>query len=91
MRRKGELSKAAMDRLWPHQVALPAPLISARFTEIVRASLALGACERTHSFRRDGLDYVVHCFARPEDAEGFELQFGGEMLRAKDRPRWPGE
>jgi hypothetical protein len=90
MRRRGELSKGMIDRNWPHQVALPAPVVVARFNEINEAARRLSACTRTHAFRRDDVDHVVYCFGRPEDGEVFQLQFGGEMLRAKDRPRWPG-
>jgi hypothetical protein len=35
-----------------------------RFKEITQARRALSACERTHTFRRHDLDYVVYCFAR---------------------------
>ena len=55
----------------PNQVALPAPVVAGRFKEITQVSRALSACERTHTFRRDDLDYVVYCFARVEDAEAF--------------------
>jgi hypothetical protein len=88
MRRRGELSKGMIDRDWPHQVALPSPVVVARFKEINEAARRLSACPRTHAFRRDDIDYVVYCFARPEEANAFLDQFGGELMRPEDRPRW---
>jgi hypothetical protein len=88
MGRRGELSKGMIDRDWPHQVALPATVVIARFKEVHETSRRLSACPRTHAFRRDDIDYVVYCFARPEEANAFHGQFGGEMMRPQDRPRW---
>src|SRR5262245_17432325 len=92
-RRKGELSKAAIDSGWPHQVALRADqcvgaeyMTARRFCE----GEGLSLCERGHSFRRDDRDYVVFCFAAREDAELFRQRFGGEITDPATRSRWSG-
>ena len=88
MWRRGELSKGMIDRDWPHQVALPAHVVVARFKEIQEAAGRLSACTRTHAFRRDDVDHVVYCFAMVDDAKCFKALFGGELMRPEDRPRW---
>jgi hypothetical protein len=89
MRRRGELSKEMIDRDWPHQVALPSPVVVDRFKEVQETCHRLGACPRTHAFRRDDRDHVVYCFAGPDQAKMFQAQFGGDTMGPKDRPRWP--
>jgi hypothetical protein len=88
--RKGELSKAMIDREWPHQVVLPAyccggsNYVTMRlFCEAERLSL----CVRGHSSRRNDTDFVVFCFAERPDAEQFQTRLGGEFIDPKDRPR----
>jgi hypothetical protein len=41
---------------------------------------AFSVAPRTLSMQRDDLDFVVFCFAKPEDAEAFCKEFGGERL-----------
>lgn len=89
--RKGELSKAAIDREWPYQVALPAEQV--RGSEYVTKHefcRDLSLCTRGHTFQRDGRYYVVFCFAEKAHADLFRERFGGECMDPKDRPRWPG-
>jgi len=91
--RKGELSKAMMDRQWPHQVALPAYRCTGHtyltmqfFCEAQRLSL----CTRRHCYRENDVDMTVFCFAERNHAEKFRDRFGGDFLDPKDRPKWPG-
>jgi hypothetical protein len=89
--RRGELSKAAIDRNWPHQVALHAEHCSGHGYVTIRLFCeGLSLCPRGHFFRRDNADMNVFCFAEREHAERFRERFGGELIDPKDRPKWPG-
>ena len=85
--RKGEMTKSAIDRGWPHQVALPSPQVVRQFSEIMTCCRSLSACVRGHWFRRDDVDFVVKCFAEEAQAATFAAQFGGEYMTPKTRPR----
>ena len=91
--RKGELSKAMMDRDWPHQIALPAYRCMGHeyltihiFCQAERLSL----CRRRHSYRQNDVDMTVFCIAEREHADQFQARFGGELIDPATRPRWPG-
>lgn len=88
--RKGELSKAAIDRGWPFQVALEARFcMGDNFIKHRLYCRELSLCARGHSFYRENRDYHVFCFAIREHAESFAKRFRGEFMDAKDRPTWP--
>ena len=85
--RKGELSPAAVDRGWPHQVALRADRVVRDFHIIAEFCSELSLCARGHSVN-DGTDwYRVYCFAKPEDAATFAARFGGERFDPTHRGR----
>ena len=89
--RKGELSKAAIDRGWPHQVALVADRCSGHNYVIIRHFCeGLSLCPRGHFFYRDGVGRNVLVFAQRTHVEQFLARFGGEFIDSKNRPRWPG-
>lgn len=85
MRRKGELSPAAIDRGWPHQVALPARFCErGGYEEIHEFCKDLSLSSRGHSvFDREWFN--VYCFANAADAEKFIQRFGGEKFDPKQR------
>ena len=89
--RRGELSKATIDRDWPHQVALPAyRWTGGNYVTIRLFCEGLTLCPRGHSFYQDGTDMNVFCFAEREHAEQLRERFGGEFIDPRDRPKWPG-
>ena len=81
IRRKGELSPAAIDRAWPHQVVLPASASrNGGYKVIHEFCKELTLCPRGHSVFCDEW-FDVYCFAEREHAEKFMARFGGRPFR----------
>lgn len=91
MRRKGELSKHAIDKGWPYQVPLVDAGLGSQYRRIVAFCRGLSLCPRRHGFVADGKHHRVYCFAVKDHAEAFAAEFGSALLDPKDRPRWPGK
>lgn len=85
VRRKGELTKAAINRGWPHQIAISAGIASmfGRHREIAAFEAASTCCSRGHSFCRHDVWHRVFCFSERADAEKFLEIFGGEWFDPK--------
>lgn len=86
--RKGELSKAAIDRGWPHQVAMEERFCTGHnYCKLRYFCAELSLCQRGHTFYRDGTFFNVFCFAVATHALAFQARFGGELLCPKTRPK----
>jgi hypothetical protein len=88
MRRKGELSAAAVDRDWPHQVVLPARVNErGGYNEIHEFCRDLTLCSRGHPLYHDGQWFHVYCFKEAADAQKFMERFSGERFDPSQRGR----
>ena len=88
MRRRGELSAAAIDRGLPHQVVLPARLCERDgYNEIHEFCRDLTLCTRGHALYYDGQWFHVYCFKELADAQKFLERFGGQKFNPVERGR----
>ena len=85
MIRKGETTRADLRRKWRHHVALSADKVRG-VERIVHRFANARPARRTFFMRREERDFVVFCFAKPEDADTFCEQFGGERLPGTWQP-----
>src|SRR5262245_42545213 len=88
-RRKGELSAAAIDRGWPHQVAVPADDCRGSRGRFMDAfCLDLSVCERHHSVFHEDKWWTIYCLANPEHAEKFRLRFRRRAIQSQGAGPW---
>ncbi|MFO7310381.1 MAG: hypothetical protein DIU59_017475 [Pseudomonadota bacterium] len=96
MRRKGELSRAAIDHGWPFQVALPTEdergerLRFDRDAERFCRGLHLSLAPRQHHVCRDDKWWTIYCFAEAEHAERFRKAFDGVPFDPRERGKGRG-
>ena len=87
--RKGELSRATIDRNWPHQLALSADFLRGKNCIIVeRFCGGLSVCPRNRKYWRDGKEHVAYCFTERRDAEFVQMHFGGEFIDPRNLGPW---
>jgi hypothetical protein len=88
-RRKGELSSAAVDRDWPHQISLSeAACCGVPNHDVVEQfAKALSFCTRGHTYSHQGTWYRVFCFKEKVDAQKFKDRFNGEWFDPARRGR----
>ena len=85
---RANLPRPAIDRGWPHQVAVPATECRGSLGRFMDAfCLDLSVCERHCSVFHEDKWWIVYCFADPEHAEKFRIRFGGERFNPNDRGR----
>ena len=88
--RKGELSRAKIDREWHHQLALSAEFLAVKNCIIVqRFCRGLSVCSRNRKYWRDGKEHIAYCFASRSDAEFVQMHFGGEFVDPRNLGPWP--
>jgi hypothetical protein len=84
--RKGEMTKGAVDRNYPHQLELRADVTMGKNFDLAnKFCRRLSLSPRGHCRRRNDVDYNIWCFADPAHANAFQARFGGERLTAKAR------
>ncbi len=92
MRRKGEISSAVLDREYPHQIIVPCSLLRGGDYHYVRYFCeGMSLAPRGHSVVKDDEWHHVFCFREKQDAEKFQLRFGGGWFDPKRRgkgSRW---
>ncbi len=83
--RKGELTKARINRDWPHQLALPVEVATGKnYTILDRFCRGLSVCPRQQHYWRDGVEHIAYCFRERSDAEYVQMYFGGEFVDPND-------
>jgi hypothetical protein len=75
-----------VDRVWPHQIALPESQATGSGHKIIRGFCAnLSLCDRGHAVYHEDQWWQVFCFAEKTHAEKFMERFGGEKFDPKQR------
>jgi len=86
MRRKGELSPAAIDRTYPHQIAVPSLIVSGSFAALQAWLPGRSAAPRRRSVvGPDDEWWTIFAFRCATDASDFQACFGGAVYDPAER------
>jgi hypothetical protein len=87
-KRKGEHTKAQVDRDYPHQVIILSRKVAGPQGGATTLFMAnVNVASRTHSVMKDDEWHTVFCFADESHADQFIALFGGERFDPKTRGR----
>jgi hypothetical protein len=76
-RARGQLSRALLNREYPHQVLVRAENVGGKVSDF---HVKLGIPTKTRSIRKDDAWYSLHCFADRQHAKLFQAIFGGDVV-----------
>jgi hypothetical protein len=80
-RARGQLSRALLNREYPHQVLVQAKNVGGKTLDNVSDFHAkLGITTKRLSIRKDDAWYSLYCFADREHAKLFQIMFDGEVV-----------
>jgi len=80
IRARGQSSRKALDREYPHQVlVLSNEVPGATFNKVVAFHHQIRAPMKSRPIVKDDEWYSLYCFANKQDALAFQLTFGGEI------------
>jgi len=83
-RARGQPSRTAINREFPHQVIVPAKSVSGReLDRVIKFHDKLSVPIKSRSAFQNDDWYAIYCFAEKEHALAFRLAFGGTLI---DRP-----
>ena len=84
-RARGQPSRAAINREFPHQVIVPAKSVSGReLDRVIAFHDKVSVPVKSQSEFQNDQWYAIYCFAEKEHALAFRLAFGGKL---SDRPK----
>jgi hypothetical protein len=80
-RAKGQLSRALLNREYPHQVLVPAENVGGKtIDKVADFHVKLGIPTKSRSIRKGDAWYALYCFADREHVKLFQAIFGGEVV-----------
>jgi hypothetical protein len=85
-RARGQPSCSLLDREYPHQVLVPAVIVSGKVVDgVIAFHSKLSIPNKTRSIRKDDEWHKLYCFAAADHAKLFHVMFGGELILAQSK------